>query len=126
MALTPFQVFVAVPTSVDSQATQDTVIFDQQTVVSLTAKLAADQSLTPFTASSAAPAQLLPQMRMNYFNVVSPSDGQAFYVGTSAALTPATGALIGQGSRLKVTGYIGPVWVLGAAGASVQLFYQTG
>lgn len=126
MPLNPFQVFTLPATVVDSQAPNSTLIFDQQTVQSNTAKLAVDMSVTPFTASSVTPVLLLSQAQRMFFNVISASDGLAFYVGTSVGMTPATSALVSQGSRLKVTGYIGPVYVLGASGASVSLFYQTG
>lgn len=124
MAVAPYSVFVQPVTSVDN-STIDTLIFDQQTVKSLTANLTADGNMTAATVSSVTPTQLLASGFRNSFNVISPADGLAFYVGPSSALTPANGALISQGSRLKVSGYTGSLWVLGASGASVQMFYQT-
>ena len=93
---------------------------------STAAILAADGNVTAATISSTVPAQLIASGARSYFTVTSAADGLAFYVGPSSALTPANGALISQGSRLKVTGYTGPVSVLGASGASVQLLLRQG
>lgn len=126
MPVAPYQAFIQPVTSVDSTATADTLVFDQQTVISNTVKFntLGDWTASIAPAATAGATQLLPAAQRSYFRIAVPSDGLSIYVG-AGPITQANGALIGPGALLKVTGSTSPVWVV-AAGAASTFFYQTG
>jgi len=128
MATTAPLMFKPLATMSNAGGSEPTTIqVDQGPISSTTATLTADSIWTSASAPASSPSQLLGTQARSLFSVRVPTDAAtSVYLGVDNTLTIATGVQVVPGSRVLVSGYIGPLWTLsGTPGVAASFFYRT-